>query len=124
MACATKLIADNDENEEDITCNEKYQNYKENDLIFLGLILFQNKIKTHTKTVLQKLKNDGLFPIISTGDNAFTSISLVKECNLVKNNSKFCIMEMDMDQFNVDEKKKFILGKEIQNLRPQELKFF
>ena len=29
-----------------------------------------------------------------------------------------------MDQFNVDEKKKFILGKEIQNLRPQELKFF
>ena len=28
VACATKLIADNDENEEDITCNEKYQNYK------------------------------------------------------------------------------------------------
>ena len=28
LACATKLIADNDENEEDITCNEKYQNYK------------------------------------------------------------------------------------------------
>ena len=106
LACATKLIADNDENEEEIICNEKYQNYKNNDLVFLGLILFQNKIKTHTKKVLQKLKNDGLFPIISTGDNAFTSISLVKECNLVKNNSKFCIMDMDLSQLNLDEKKK------------------
>ena len=95
LACATKLISDSAEKEEEIISNEEYQNYKKNDLIFLGLILFQNKIKTHTKKVLQKLKNDGLFPIISTGDSAFTSISLVKECNLVKNNSKFCIMEMD-----------------------------
>ena len=89
LACATKLISDNSDKEEEIICNEEYQNYKNNDLIFLGLILFQNKIKTHTKKVLQKLKNDGLFPIISTGDNAFTSISLVKECNLVKNYSGY-----------------------------------
>ena len=97
LACATKLISNNSKNEEDIICDDEYQNYKGNDLIFLGLILFQNKIKSHTKKVLQKLKGDGLFPIISTGDNAFTSISLVKECNLVKNYSKFCILEIDMD---------------------------
>ena len=110
LACATKLISDNSDKEEEIICNEEYQNYKNNDLIFLGLILFQNKIKTHTKKVLQKLKNDGLFPIISTGDNAFTSISLVKECNLVKNNSKFCIMDMDLSQLNLDEKKNIYFG--------------
>ena len=110
LACATKLIANNSENEEEIICNEIYQNYKKNDLIFLGLILFQNKIKTHTKKVLQKLKNDGLFPIISTGDNAFTSISLVKECNLVKNNSKFCIMEMDTSQLNLEFNKNVYFG--------------
>ena len=104
LACATKLISENAEKEEEIISNEEYQNYRNKDLIFLGLILFQNKIKTHTKKVLQKLKNDGLFPIISTGDNAFTSISLVKECNLVKNNSKFCIMEMDSS--NLDDNKK------------------
>ena len=102
LACATKLISENSENEEEIISNEDYQNYKNNDLIFLGLILFQNKIKTHTKKVLQKLKNDGLFPIISTGDNAFTSISLVKECNLVKNNSKFCIMEMTSTNLDIN----------------------
>ena len=110
LACATKLISENSEKEEEIICNEEYQNYKNNDLIFLGLILFQNKIKTHTKKVLQKLKNDGLFPIISTGDNAFTSISLVKECNLVKNNSKFCIMDMDTSQLNLNEKKNVYFG--------------
>ena len=97
LACATKLISEYSNNEQDIICNEEYQNYKGNDLIFLGLILFQNKIKSNTKNVLQKLKDDGLFPIISTGDNAFTSISLVKECNLVKNYSKFCILDIDMD---------------------------
>ena len=110
LACATKLIANNSEKEEEIICNEEYQNYKNNDLIFLGLILFQNKIKTHTKKVLQKLKKDGLFPIISTGDNAFTSISLVKECKLVKNNSKFCIMDMDLTQLNLDEKRNVYFG--------------
>ena len=112
LACATKLISNTStkEKEEEIICNEEYQNYKNNDLIFLGLILFQNKIKTHTKKVLQKLKNDGLFPIISTGDNAFTSISLVKECNLVKNKSKFCIMDMDLSQLNLDEKKNVYFG--------------
>ena len=112
LACATKLISDNSENEEEIISNEDYQNYKKNDLIFLGLILFQNKIKTHTKKVLQKLKNDGLFPIISTGDNAFTSISLVKECNLVKDNSKFCIMEMDSSNLNLGEKKTKLFNNE------------
>ena len=97
LACATLLISDNSNHEQEIICNEEFQNYKGNDLIFLGLILFQNKIKSNTKKVLQKLKDDGLFPIISTGDNAFTSISLVKECNLVKNYSKFCILDIDMD---------------------------
>ena len=111
LACATKLISDNAEKEEEIISNEEYQNYRKNDLIFLGLILFQNKIKIHTKKVLQKLKNDGLFPIISTGDSPFTSISLVKECNLVKNNSKFCIMEMDPIYF--DDKKN---NKSIKNI--------
>ena len=113
LACATKLISEKGEKEEEIISNEEYQNYKNNDLIFLGLILFQNKIKTHTKKVLQKLKNDdGLFPIISTGDNAFTSISLVKECNLVKNNSKFCIMEMDTSQFDLGAKKNMLFKSE------------
>ena len=96
LACATKLISENTKNEKEIICNEEYQNYKGNDLIFLGLILFQNKIKLNTKKVLQKLNDEGLFPIISTGDNAFTSISLVKECNLVKNFSKFCILDIDL----------------------------
>ena len=117
LACATKLIAENSENEEEIICNEEYQNYKNNDLIFLGLILFQNKIKAHTKKVLQKLKNDGLFPIISTGDNAFTSISLVKECNLVENNSKFCIMDMDSNQLDYDDKKNVYFGERNPNIK-------
>ena len=102
LACATKLISEDSSNESDIICNEEYQNYKGNDLIFLGLILFQNKIKSHTKNVLQKLKDDGLFPIISTGDNAFTSISLVKECNLVKNYSKFCILDIETNNSSKD----------------------
>ena len=116
LACATKLISENSKNELDIICNEEYQNYKGNDLIFLGLILFQNKIKSNTKKVLQKLKREGLFPIISTGDNAFTSISLVKECNLVKNYSKFCILDITLDNDGISKEG---LKKEYFNERPK-----
>ena len=118
LACATKLIAENPNNELDIICNEEYQNYKGNDLIFLGLILFQNKIKINTKTVLQKLKDEGLFPIISTGDNAFTSISLVKECKLVQNFSKFCILDIALDKDNLSNKG---YKKEYFNERPKNI---
>jgi cation-transporting ATPase 13A3/4/5 len=118
LACATKLIAENSKDELDIICNEEYQNYKGNDLIFLGLILFQNKIKENTKNVLQKLKGEGLFPIISTGDNAFTSISLVKECKLVENYSKFCILDIIMDNDDLSNKK---LKKEYFNERPKNI---
>ena len=121
LACATKLISDNSKNESDIISDEEYQNYKGNDLIFLGLILFQNKIKSNTKTVLQKLKADGLFPIISTGDNAFTSISLVKECNLVKNDSKFCILDIAMNKDEISkEGSKKIYFNERPKLIPQQ----
>ena len=97
---------------------EEYQNYKGNDLIFLGLILFQNKIKINTKTILQKLKDEGLFPIISTGDKAFTSISLVKECKLVQNFSKFCILDIALDKDNLSNKG---YKKEYFNERPKNI---
>ena len=97
LACATKLISENSKNELEIINSGEYANYRGKDLIFLGLIIFQNKIKPNTKKTLKRLVSDGLFPIISTGDNAFTSISLVKECHLIENNSKFCIMEIDIN---------------------------
>ena len=93
LACATKKM--NGTEEEILNEEKKYNLISESNLTFLGFIIFQNRLKKKTKQVLTKLTEEGLFPIISTGDNAFTSISVVKECNLIDYNSKFCIMDIN-----------------------------
>lgn len=95
LACATKRLYGTEE--EILNEDKKYDLISENDLTFLGFIIFQNRLKKKTKQVLTKLTEEGLFPIISTGDNAFTSISVVKECNLIDYNSKFCIMDISTE---------------------------
>ncbi len=98
LACATKLISNNSENEDEILFNENYKHYNHKDMTFLGFVIFQNRLKKNTKQVLRNLAELGLFPIISTGDNAFTSISVVKECNIINPNSKFCIMDINNEK--------------------------
>ena len=98
LACSTKLISNDSENEDDILVNEKYKHYNHKDMTFLGFVIFQNRLKKNTKQVLRNLAELGLFPIISTGDNAFTSISVVKECNIIHPNSKFCIMDINNEK--------------------------
>ena len=98
LACATKLISNDSENEDEILVNEKYKYYNHKDMTFLGFVIFQNRLKKNTKTILRNLTELGLFPIISTGDNAFTSISVVKECNIIHPNSKFCIMDVNNEK--------------------------
>ena len=59
----------------------------ESKLIFLGLLIVQNKLKPETKPTLNILENAGLKMVMATGDNILTAISVSKECELIKKNS-------------------------------------
>ena len=94
LACATKPL-------DEINENPNYDDREdyENDLIFLGFIVFNNKLKRDTKQVINELMNANLNLIMATGDNPFTSISVAQQCGLINNKCEiiFCNVEKNSE---------------------------
>jgi cation-transporting ATPase 13A3/4/5 len=55
----------------------------EADLRFLGLIIFENKLKPGTAPAIQALRSAHLPCRMITGDNPLTAVSVAQECNLI-----------------------------------------
>ncbi|KAG0329471.1 hypothetical protein BGZ99_001857 [Dissophora globulifera] len=55
----------------------------ESDLTFLGFIVFENKLKPTTASVVATLGNAGIRQVMCTGDNVLTAISVSRECGLI-----------------------------------------
>ncbi len=55
----------------------------ESGLKFLGLIIFENKLKPGTTPAIQALRAAHLVCRMITGDNPLTAVSVARECNLV-----------------------------------------
>ncbi|KAJ3028992.1 hypothetical protein HK097_005859, partial [Rhizophlyctis rosea] len=55
----------------------------ETDLQFLGFIVFENKLKPGTKSVVETLGRARIRQVMCTGDNVLTAISVSRECGLV-----------------------------------------
>ncbi|KAF9206414.1 hypothetical protein BGZ49_002505 [Haplosporangium sp. Z 27] len=55
----------------------------ESDLVFLGFIVFENKLKPTTAPIITTLSNARIRQVMCTGDNVLTAISVSKECGLI-----------------------------------------
>ena len=55
----------------------------ESDLMFLGFIVFENKLKSSTASVLAQLHDARIRTVMCTGDNILTAISVARESELV-----------------------------------------
>ncbi|KAG0374958.1 hypothetical protein BGX24_009717 [Mortierella sp. AD032] len=55
----------------------------ESDLIFLGFIIFENKLKPTTAPIIATLGNARIRQVMCTGDNVLTAISVSRECGLI-----------------------------------------
>lgn len=55
----------------------------ESGLQFLGLIIFENKLKPGTTPAIQALRQAHLVCRMITGDNPLTAVSVARECGLV-----------------------------------------
>ncbi|KAJ3129220.1 hypothetical protein HK098_002204 [Nowakowskiella sp. JEL0407] len=60
----------------------------EKDLYFLGFVVFENKLKPQTTVVINQLNYARMKPVMCTGDNLLTAISVGKECGIVDGSSK------------------------------------
>ncbi|KAJ1860752.1 hypothetical protein LPJ73_001246 [Coemansia sp. RSA 2703] len=52
-------------------------------LFFLGLLVFENKLKPVTAPVIQQLRAAHIRQIMCTGDNVLTAISVGRECTMI-----------------------------------------
>ena len=71
----------------------------EKDLIFLGLLIVQNKLKETTNDVLKSLLEDGHIRVnMATGDNIFTAICVARKSNLIEDKTKVFTCEIEEEE--------------------------
>lgn len=67
----------------------------ENDLKFIGFIIFENKLKEQTAASIKKLTDANIRTVMCTGDNVLTAISVGKECHMIKRECQIFIPHFD-----------------------------
>jgi cation-transporting P-type ATPase 13A2 len=83
IACATKHIPKLSW----VKAQKMKRHEVENNLSFVGFIIFENKLKPSTAPVLRELLSANIRAIMVTGDNILTAISVARECNLLNKNA-------------------------------------
>lgn len=79
IALAYKDLADYDENKQHYNKRETI----EHDLVFLGLMLMENKTKPVTKRCIQQLQDANISTVMATGDNGLTAIAVGRHCGII-----------------------------------------
>ena len=71
----------------------------ENNLIFIGFAIIENKLKEGTKDTIVELDNADYRMIMASGDNMMTCISVSKECSLVREHQEIfsCVIEKNSE---------------------------
>ncbi|KAG0705391.1 putative cation-transporting ATPase 13A3 [Chionoecetes opilio] len=69
----------------------------EQDATFLGLVLLQNKIKPETAPVLATLHQAQLTPVMITGDNLLTALSVARQSSFVPPGHQIIIVKAVME---------------------------
>ena len=70
----------------------------ESELSFEGFMVFQNRLKKETIPVLSVLMNANIRSVMITGDNLLTSISVGRECGLIKESDSVIKVEAELYQ--------------------------
>ncbi|TGZ62437.1 hypothetical protein CRM22_007440 [Opisthorchis felineus] len=55
----------------------------EQNLLFLGYLIMENRLKKESNSVIQTLKDANIRPVMVTGDNMLTAISVARDCEFI-----------------------------------------
>ncbi|KAE9523697.1 hypothetical protein AGLY_015915 [Aphis glycines] len=67
---------------EDVQCN----------LIFLGFLVMQNKLKPQSSNVIKQLRTANIKCVMVTGDNLYTGLSVARECSMIPSNINIAVL--------------------------------
>ncbi|NP_766201.3 probable cation-transporting ATPase 13A4 isoform 2 [Mus musculus] len=65
----------------------------ESDLVFLGLLILENRLKEETKPVLEELISARIRTVMITGDNLQTAITVARKSGMVSEGQKVILVE-------------------------------
>ncbi|XP_075823683.1 putative cation-transporting ATPase 13A4 isoform X1 [Microtus pennsylvanicus] len=65
----------------------------ESDLVFLGLLILENRLKEETKPVLEELISARIRTVMITGDNLQTAITVARKSGMVSEGQKIILVE-------------------------------
>eukprot|EP00079_Xenopus_tropicalis_P009786 XP_002934093.2 PREDICTED: probable cation-transporting ATPase 13A5 [Xenopus tropicalis] len=75
--------------------------FVEADLIFIGLLIMENRLKPETNAVLHELTEARIRNVMITGDNLQTALNIGKNCGMVSKTSKVIVIEATEPQKDV-----------------------
>lgn len=75
-------------------CQKMSRETAENNLMFLGFMIVQNKLKKYTTPSIEILESAGLKLLMATGDNILTAVSVSKDCKLIPSDA--CVYQCDI----------------------------
>ena len=96
IAVATKVLKDMNDDK----INACRRDDVEFDLVFLGLVVLENKLKPETNDVIQTLNECKVRTIMATGDNVLTAISIAKQCKIISAEKEVILGDVDVDVQN------------------------
>ena len=67
----------------------------ETNIVFLGFLIMQNKLKDATTPSIQTLNEANIRTIMATGDNVLTAVSVGKQCNIINDTSNVFIADVE-----------------------------
>ncbi|GAV04816.1 hypothetical protein RvY_15037 [Ramazzottius varieornatus] len=72
----------------------------ESNLTFVGLVVFENRIKPDSPSVIEELTKADIRTVMLTGDNMHTAISIARSCGIVHPEDQVAIVEADQAHVN------------------------
>ncbi|CAB0036031.1 unnamed protein product [Trichogramma brassicae] len=73
----------------------------ESALNFLGFVVFENRLKAETASVIDKLNEAAIKVVMVTGDNESTALTVAKNCGIVRADSRVVKINIDECSNNV-----------------------
>ncbi|RKP14076.1 E1-E2 ATPase-domain-containing protein, partial [Piptocephalis cylindrospora] len=69
----------------------------EQNVHFLGLILFRNSLKSDTTEAIGELKAGAIRPVMITGDHALTGVHIARKCGMVEGGRRIFLGDVDLE---------------------------
>ncbi|EFA74589.1 P-type ATPase [Heterostelium album PN500] len=98
LACAYRTW----DSQQNVANRELMRQTAEENLVFLGFIIMENKMKPESKPIIEVLHRANIKTIMVTGDNPLTAISVSKQCGIIKENTLLFIPELDNNKDSLD----------------------